>query len=116
MNTVSEGKITVAPGVLLDIIEQAALYTDGVIGMASTPPSVGRIFRKLITGEGIELEIKEGSVSIDLYLIVQAVDMVTLCHHVQKEVIRAMDKLVGLEVSAVNIHIEDVAYSNIATT
>ena len=115
MNTISEGTITVAPGVLLDIIEQAALYTDGVMGMASIPPRVGRIFRRLISGDGIELEVGEDSVSIDLYLIVQAVDLLTLCHQVQKEVIRAMDKLVGLKVSAVNIHIEDVAYSELDT-
>jgi uncharacterized alkaline shock family protein YloU len=110
MNSVAEGKITVAPGVLLDIIEQAALYTDGVLGMAPVPPRVNRIFRKLITGEGIELEIKEDSIIIDLYLNIRAVDVLELSHRVQREVIRAMDKLIGLNVAAVNIHIEDVVY------
>jgi len=110
MDTVAEGKITVAPEVLLDIVRQAALYTEGVVGTASIPPRVDRIFRKLVTGEGIEMEIREDSVVIDLYLVVRAVDMLALSHRVQKEVIRAMDKLVGLTVDAVNVHIEDVAY------
>ncbi len=104
------GKITVAPEVLLQIIEQAALYTDGVVKLASIPPRVDRIFRKLITGDGIELEIKEKAVIIDLYLVARAVNLVTLSQRVQKEVMRTMDKLVGLQVDTVNVHIEDVAY------
>jgi len=112
MDIVQEGKITVAPEVLLDIIQQAALYTDGVVRMASIPPRVDRIFRRVITAEGIELEIKDVSAVIDLYLVVRPVDMLALSHRVQKEVIRSMDKLVGLKVDAVNIHIEDVAYPN----
>lgn len=112
METVAEGKITVAPGVLLEIIEQAALYTDGVLGMASIPPRVDRLFRKQISGDGIQLEIKEDSIVVDLYLNVRAVDILALSHRVQKEVIRAMDKLVSLRVAAVNIHIEDVGYSD----
>lgn len=112
MDPVREGKITVAPEVLLDIVRQAVLYTEGVVGMASIPPRVDRIFRKLVTADGIELEIKESSITIDLYLVVQPTDMLTLSHRVQKEVIRSLDKMVGLYVDAVNIHIEDVAHPN----
>ena len=110
METIRQGKITVAPEVILDIIRQAALYTEGVLGMASIPPRVDRIFRRLITGEGIALEILDDSVTIDLYLIADHVDLLNLGHRVQREVIRSVDKLVGLKVSEVNIHIEDVAY------
>jgi uncharacterized alkaline shock family protein YloU len=110
VETIRQGKITVAPEVILDIIRQAALYTEGVVGMASIPPRVDRIFRRLITGEGIALEILEESVTIDLYLVAEQVDLLNLGHRVQREVIRSMDKLVGLKVDEVNIHIEDVAY------
>ena len=110
METIRQGKTTVAPEVILDIIRQAALYTEGVLGMASIPPRVDRIFRRLITGEGIALEILDDSVTIDLYLIADQVDLLNLGHRVQREVIRSVDKLVGLKVSEVNIHIEDVAY------
>ncbi len=110
METVAEGKITVAPRVLLDIIEQAALYSDDVVAMASIPARVDRIFRKVISDDGIEMEIRGDTVVIDLYLIVRAVNLLSLCHRVQQEVIRAMDKLVGLNVTAVNIHIEDISY------
>lgn len=110
MDKVAEGKITVAPGVLLDIIEQAALYSDDVVGMAAVPARVDRIFRRLITGDGIELEIRGDSIIVDLYLVVRPVDLLSLSHRVQNEVIRAMDKLVELKVGAVNVHIEDVAY------
>jgi len=110
VETIRQGKTTVAPEVILDIIRQAALYTEGVLGMASIPPRVDRIFRRLITGEGIALEILDDSVTIDLYLIADQVDLLNLGHRVQREVIRSVDKLVGLKVSEVNIHIEDVAY------
>lgn len=116
METVREGKITVSPGVLLDIVQQAALYADGVIRMAPIPPRVDRIFRRLITAEGIQMELKASSIIIELYLVVRAVDMLALGQRVQKEVVRTMDKLVGLKVDAVNIHIEDVAYPNSETS
>jgi uncharacterized alkaline shock family protein YloU len=112
MSTVPDGKITVSPEVLLEIIEQAALYTEGVVGMASVPPRVDRLFRRLVMAEGIQLEIHDDSVTVDVYLIVRAVDLMALSQRVQKEVIRAMDKLVGLQVRAVNVHIEDVEYPN----
>jgi uncharacterized alkaline shock family protein YloU len=110
MQTVPEGKITVAPEVLLEIIQQAALYTEGVVRMASVPPRVDRIFRRVISAEGIEVEVNENSMTVDLYLVVRAVDLRTLSHQVQREVIRAMDRLVGIAVTAVNIHVEDVEY------
>ncbi len=110
MEEVREGKITVGPQVLLDIVRQAALYTEGVVRMASVPPRVDRIFRRLIAGDGIELEIQGSCITIDVYLVVEAVDLMSLSHKVQKEVARTVDKLVGLEVEAVNVHIEDVAY------
>lgn len=110
MEEVKEGKITVAPQVLLDIIREAALYTDGVVGMATAPPRVDRIFRRLVTAEGIEMEIDGSSVTVDLYLVVREVDLLALSHKVQREVIRSMDKLVGLSVKAVNVHVEDVVY------
>ncbi len=110
MDTVAEGRITVAPEVLLDIVRQAILYLDDVVNTVPVPPRVDRLFRKVIIADGIELEIKQGSVVIDLYLVTRPVNLTNLCHRVQKEVMRAMDKLVGLKVSAVNIHIEDIAY------
>lgn len=100
---------------LLEIIELAALYTDGVVRLASVPARVDRIFKKVVTGNGIELEINQDSVTIDLYLIVKEVDMLELSHKIQKEVIRSMDKIVGLNVNAVNVHILDVVYPDNGT-
>jgi uncharacterized alkaline shock family protein YloU len=110
VDTIRHGKITVAPEVILDIIRQAVLYTDGIAGMASIPPRVDRIFRRLITGDGIAMEVLEDSVAIDLYVIAEEVDLLDLSHRVQREVIRSVDRLVGLNVHEVNIHVEDVAY------
>jgi uncharacterized alkaline shock family protein YloU len=110
VDTIRQGKITVAPEVILDIIRQAALYADGIVGMASIPPRVDRIFRRLITGEGIVMEILDDSVAIDLYLIAEEVDLLEVSHRVQREVIRSVDRLVGLNVHEVNIHIEDITY------
>ena len=63
-----------------------------------------------VEGAACELEIGEDSVAIDLFLVVRAVDMLALSHKVQQEIMRTMDRIVGIEVDAVNIHIEDVAY------
>lgn len=98
------GRITVDPEVLETIARLTALAVPGVARIAPVPRS------RLLGGkEGVRITLQDGSVLVDLYLVVESgYNMVALGRQVQAEVTRAIQEMVGLDVEAVNVHIEDV--------
>jgi uncharacterized alkaline shock family protein YloU len=105
------GKTTIAPGVLVTIARLTTLSVPGVAGMASIPSGMNRFFRRT-AGQGVEIEIHNGTVAIDLYLIINRDTYVRdVSRKVQEEVARAIKDMVGMEASKVDIHIVDVDYS-----
>ena len=76
------GTVTVAPEVLVQLIRLTALATPGVTRLAATfHGKVRRLFGGK-TGEGIEIEIEDHSVAINLYVIAEpeAVDLTQPFH------------------------------------
>lgn len=108
-----EDKTTVAPEVLVTIARLAAASVPGVAYMA--PPPAGNVrgwFERKI-GDGVALEVRGNNIEIDIYLAVDSThNVIQVSRKVQMEVVRAMEEMVGLNVSFVNIHIEDVSYDN----
>lgn len=105
------GKTTIAPGVLVTIARLSALSVDGVSGMASIPSGVNRLLRRG-SGEGVEIRVENGSVSVDLYLILERDTYVRdVSKKVQTAVARAIEDMVGMIVKRIDIHIEDINYS-----
>ncbi len=104
------GAISVAPEVLLDVVRLTALATPGVARLSNRRPNG---FSRLINGktaEGIRLEIEDSTVSIDLHVIAEPdVQMLQLGQTLQREINSAIQKVVGMPVKEINIHIEDVA-------
>lgn len=104
--------ITIAPSVLLTIARHAAESVKGVAGMGQIPVDVGRLLRGHPMGSGIVLEIEGHDVQVDLYVHVDpGGNMRAIGENVQQAVKRAIQDLVGMDVKAVNVHIEDVDYS-----
>lgn len=109
------GKTTIAPGVLVTIARLTALSIPGVVMMAPTPSSVDRFLRRG-SGEGVHVEVKDGVVSVDLYLILKKDTYVRdVCRKVQSEVARAIEDMVGMPVERIDIHVEDIHYGEIVT-
>jgi uncharacterized alkaline shock family protein YloU len=105
------GKTTIAPGVLVTIARLTALSVPGVAGMAPSPPGVSRLLRRGY-GEGVELRVEDGSVSVDLYLVLERdTNVREVSRNVQKEVARAIEEMVGMEARQVDVHIEDIHYA-----
>jgi len=105
------GKTTVAPEVLLTIARLTALNVGGVSRMGSVPTNVNRLFQRGY-GEGVSIEIKEDIVTIDLYLILkQDMQIQEVSRQVQRDVVRAISEMVGMQAGRVNIHIEDIDYN-----
>ncbi len=106
----SQGSVTVAPEVLLDIVRLTALGTPGVARLSPRNPNS---FRRLFSGkaaEGIRVEIEDTTVSIDLYIVAEPdAQMLQLGQTLQREISRAISDVVGMPVKEINIRIEDVA-------
>lgn len=106
-----EGKTTIAPEVLLAIARLTALDVSGVSRMSDTPGSVNRWLSRGV-GEGVRIQIKQEVVYIDLYIVLQeGVNFRDVSRKVQQNVSRAVSEMVGMRIGHVNIHIEDIDYS-----
>lgn len=104
----NSGLVMISPQVLTTIARQATLNVPGVVSM-SPGISFNRLLRRGKGREGIRVAVEEGTVSIDLFIIVEPqVNMLSLGQEIQREVTRAIQDLVGMPVREVNVHIEDV--------
>jgi uncharacterized alkaline shock family protein YloU len=107
------GRVTIAPEVLVTI---ARLTTQSVQGVAQMchqvgPSNVDRLLGRAAGGGGVQVAVVDDAVRVDLYIIVEPdVNMRSVSQKIQEDVTRAIRDMVGMEVSAVNIHIHDVAY------
>ena len=60
----------------------------------------------------MQISIVNDAVRVELYIIVEPdVNMRGVSQKIQEAVTRAVQDMVGMKVSAVNIHIQDVAYN-----
>ena len=104
----NSGLVMISPQVLTTIARQATLNVPGVVSM-SPGISFNRLLRRGKGGQGIKVAVEEGTVSVDLFIIVEPqVNMLRLGQEIQREVTRAIQDLVGMPVREVNVHIEDV--------
>jgi uncharacterized alkaline shock family protein YloU len=105
------GKTTIAPEVLHTIARLSALRVPGVSRMGAVPPNMNRLFKRG-QSEGVEIEVKDDAVFADLYLILaNGVNIRDVGRNVQREVARAITEMVGMQVGRVNIHVDDIDYS-----
>lgn len=104
----SHGRIEIAPEVVTTIARYAV---EGVPGVARLghPSSDGRIFRRSTRHDGVLMHHENGSLVFDIYVLLRSdVNMMEVSRKIQVAVVEAIDKMVGLPVNAVNIHVEDV--------
>ena len=110
-STNMKGKTTVAPEVLLTIARLTTLQVEGVSRMANLPTSVNRLFQHG-SSEGVCIEIKDDVVTIDLFVILkEEVNLREVSRTVQREVARSISEMVGMQVGRINIHVEDIDFS-----
>jgi len=108
------GRVTIAPEVLVTI---ARLTTQSVAGVAQMchqigPSNVDRLLGRVAGGGGVQIAVLDDAVRVDLYIIIEPdVNMRSVSQKIQEAVTRAIQDMVGMQVSAVNIHIQDVAFS-----
>ncbi len=107
------GKVTIAPQVLLTIARLTTLATPGVALMSPTlAGNVSRLLRRQRLHEGIEIHVEDDIVYLDLHIVVEPnVNLLDLGRNIQREVARAINDMLGMQVGEINIHVDDVVTS-----
>lgn len=107
----SPGKTTIAPDVLVSIARLTTLNVVGVSRLVPQPQEVGNLFAKG-NHEGVKIFVENNTVYVDLYVIVKRDHNIRdVSRMIQTQVARAISEMIGMEVGKVNIHIEDIDYS-----
>lgn len=108
METQAElGKISIAPEVLVTTARLTALAVPGVARLIA-PPGVGR----LLQASGVRVDIVDDKVHVEIYVMTDPdANMLSVGRKIRAEVTRALQDMVGVEVQAVDVHIEDVAFA-----
>ncbi len=100
------GRITIAPQVLITTARLTALAVPGVARVIA-PPGVGR----LIHSDGVKIRIVDDKVYVKIYVMTDpGANMLGVGRKIRAEVTQALEDMVGVEVQAVDVHIEDVAF------
>ena len=103
-------KTTVAPDVLLTIARMSALSVPGVSRMANITGGVNRLFRRGVH-EGVRIEVEDNVMVASLHLILKNdVNIREVSRNVQMHVSRTLSEMVGMEVGAVEVHVENIDY------
>ena len=105
--------IKISPDVVATIAGVATTEIKGVAGMFSS--FAGGLAQKLgaknSPTKGIKVEIKEKSVLIDLYIVVEfGIRIPELAWEIQESVKNSIETMTGLMVEKVNVHIDGISF------
>ena len=108
------GRITIASGAIAHIVGETALECYGVVGMAALGPlrvplkAPRRLLGRDRT-QGIEIGRDGDEVTIELHVVVEyGLNLAEVASTIRNRVAYEVQRLTGLPVRAVEVHIEDV--------
>jgi uncharacterized alkaline shock family protein YloU len=112
----SQGRTSIADSVVRKIAGVATRDISGVHGLGTgTARAFGSVRRHIpgssgaSVGQGVSVEVGERQAAIDLDVVCEyGVSIVDLSHAIRRNVISSVEGLTGLEVTEVNISIDDV--------
>ncbi|MBN1660036.1 MAG: Asp23/Gls24 family envelope stress response protein [Anaerolineae bacterium] len=115
------GKVTIAPNVLVTIVQKTSCSVPGVARLSDNVPGVQRLLGLHTAGQGVRVTVADRGtqgpvtgalklVTVDVYLVARrGFDLLQVGRQLQYDVTRAIEELVGMPVNEVNVHIDDVA-------
>ena len=107
----ANGSVNVSTNVYTDIVGTAAANCFGVKGMAarSMADGVYHLLRKESVGKGVKITFHDdNSISIDLHIVVDNVNMNAVGASIISEVRHQVKKCTGTEVRAVNVYVDSM--------
>jgi uncharacterized alkaline shock family protein YloU len=106
------GRITISNEAVGQIVGHTAAECYGVVGMAARGGRVGRLLARDRLTQGIDVSRDEGGVGIDLHVVVEyGLNLAEVAATVRSRVAYEVERLTGLRVARVEVHIEDVRRS-----
>jgi uncharacterized alkaline shock family protein YloU len=111
------GRITISPEAIAQIVGRTAAECYGVVGMSLRTPGpardrVTRLLPKSKPTRGIVVSNEGGAVAIDLYVVVAyGLNLAEVAATVRSQVAYEVERLTGLTVASVDVHIQDVKRS-----
>ena len=105
------GDITISNAVFTTITGAAATNCFGVKGMAARSLSDGvyHLLRKESVGKGVKVRFNEdGSISIDLHIVVDNVNMNAVGESIIEEVRHQVTECTGTQVREVNVYVDSM--------
>ena len=105
--TDTAGRVTVAQSVLHEIVRLTTLGVPGVTRLGARRS--GDAFRSATKAGGVSVDVIDNRVEVDVYvLIAPDVNLRDTAKMIQAEIARSMKELVGMDVSNVNVYVQDV--------
>ncbi|MDQ1635512.1 MAG: hypothetical protein QOJ32_2321 [Frankiaceae bacterium] len=112
----SQGKTSIADGVVRKIAGIAAREVNGVHNLGTGGTRAFGALRERIPGsggpnisQGVTVEVGERQAAIDLDIVVEyGVAIADLAQAIRRNVITAVERMTGLEVAEVNISVDDI--------
>jgi uncharacterized alkaline shock family protein YloU len=105
----TQGRIEIAPQAIATLAGQAVLQCYGVVGMASRNliDGIADLLQPDRWGRGVDVRVRDGQISVDLYVIVQYGTRISeVAHGVMHGVQYALEQALGVPVTEVNVHVQ----------
>ena len=106
------GKIKFSDEAISMIVHSASLGVQGVVSFTGgLTEGFQNVLKKKNYGKGIKIEITEDQATVDIHLIVEfGYRIPDIATNIQSQVKQDVQAMTGLNVSAVNIHIEGIVF------
>ena len=111
------GRITISPDAVAQVVGRTAAECYGVVGMSLRAPGparerVNRLLPRGRARRGIVVRNQDGAVAIDLYVVVEyGLNLAEVAVTVRSRVAYEVERLTGLPVASVDVHIQAVKRS-----
>jgi uncharacterized alkaline shock family protein YloU len=109
-----KGKIEVFPAAIASIVSEAVQTCYGVVG--TVPKNFATGLADFLSPErkrGVEVQVNEGQITIDVYVVVEyGTRIATVAESVKHVVKYQVEKALELPVAAVNVHVQALRVSN----
>ncbi len=109
--TESLGRIEVSPRVVASIVGHSANECYGVVGMAARGlrDGIAERLNRENAHRGVEIEVREGGIEIELYIIAQYGTRISeVAHNLMSAVRYAVERSLGLPVLSVNVNVQGI--------
>jgi uncharacterized alkaline shock family protein YloU len=109
---IDEGSIKIADEVVGIITGLAATEIDGVAGMSGgIAGGIADMLGRKSLSKGVKVEVAEGAATVDVYVIIDYGNSIPdVAWKIQDNVKQAIEGMTGLDVKAVNVHVQGVNF------